>query len=725
MIEKVYFEPLKKELKNYLHNDSIKNIEEAYSFAFQAHKGQYRCSKDPYICHPVEVAAILAKLQQDPDSITAALLHDTLEDTAVTYEQISEKFGENIALLVDGVTKLGKIKFFSKKEELAENFRKMFIAMAKDLRVIIIKLADRLHNMRTLQYLPESRRRKFSEETRDIFSPLAHRLGMWTLKWELEDLVFYHLQYNEFQKIKKLIMDTRKDREFYVENFLSAIDDILKKADVKAKLYGRPKHFHSIHLKLLKQNIPFEELYDTLGIRIILASVKDCYEALGIVHSVFKPISGRIKDYIAMPKSNGYQSLHTTVIGPAGRPIEVQIRTEDMHQTAELGIAAHWRYKEGTTAEKNSDVDFVWLRQIIDLQKEKNAPEDFLRNLKMDLFVDEVFVFTPKGDVYSLQKGSTPLDFAYRIHSEVGHRCIGAKVNNHIVSLNYQLKSGDRIEVLTSNKLNPKVNWLDFVKTSHARSKIKQWIRKQRAAENIQKGKLLLEKTLIVSSYPAKEVLTSENLKRLSQHYKIKTYDDLYLLIGYGEVSAKEVVHYFDKYLKKEVPEVKEEEVLKKYVNQKPKKAMTGGIKVLGEHNVMVRMAKCCNPLPGDGVAGFVTFGAGVSIHRSNCIHILNLSDKDKARIVEVAWDTGSAKQKFIAALEIEAFDRLALLHDIIEKITETKTNVKGIQTKKLSDKSIAKICLSVEIRDTRHLQQVTNAIGQLADVYSVKRLIR
>jgi GTP diphosphokinase / guanosine-3',5'-bis(diphosphate) 3'-diphosphatase len=721
-MSEINFKVLEDQLKTYLPSTSIQDIKKAFSFADKAHAGQLRLSKEPYITHPLEVGLILAKLKQGPACICAAFLHDTIEDCNISIQDLTNNFGEDVAIIVDGVTKLGKISFHSKEEEQAENFRKMFMSMTKDIRVIIIKLADRLHNMKTLKYKQKNKQLLIAKETREIFSPIAHRLGMWTMKWELEDLAFFYLENNKFQEIKNLVASSRTERESYVSNIIKSIKDILTKNNIPAAVHGRPKHFYSIYKKLQKQQIPFSELYDTLAVRIITNTIKDCYEILGNIHSKYKPISGRIKDYIAVPKSNGYQSLHTTVIGPEGKPVEIQIRTNEMHQVAELGIAAHWQYKEGSKPSK-SDLDFAWLRQIIELQTEYQTPKDFLKDLKTDLFTDEVFVFTPNGDILVLAKGATPIDFAYKVHTEIGHRCIGAKANNHIVPLHYQLKSGDRIDILTSKQPNAKVGWLTFAKTSHTRSKIKQWLRKQKAGENILKGKESLEKTLITSSYPPKEVLTSENLTELIKKYNIKTYEDLYLLIGQGEVSTKEIISFLNNKYKQVKEHDLNTQLKTKILSPKRKKKASTAIKVLGESNVMVRIAKCCNPLPGDNIIGFVTLGTGVSIHRSNCSHIRNISDDNKQRIVNVEWDSENKCIGYSAILEIEAFDRIGLLQDIIAQITETKTNMLNLKSKSHKNTGLVKIKIELEIQTSKQLNVVKTAIRRISDIYSIHRI--
>lgn len=701
------------QVTQYLPPADVALIEKAYTYAKEAHRGQTRKSGDEYISHPVEVAYILAELEQDASSVCAGLLHDTLEDTTLSPDTLTEVFGDHIRQLIEGVTKLGKIYFDSKEEQQAENFRKMFIAMAKDIRVVIIKLADRLHNMRTLKHLAIEKRSVIAKETRDIFAPLAHRLGMWSVKWELEDLCFYHLQYEEFQEIKKLVALRREERENYVDRFITRIKALLEENQLPGKVAGRPKHFYSIYKKLLSQDLNFDELYDTLGIRVILSSIRECYEMLGLVHAAFKPINGRFKDYIAMPKSNLYQSLHTTVIGPEGKPIEVQIRTAEMHQIAEYGIAAHWRYKEGGT--QKFDADFSWLRQILE-NEEKSAAKEFLQNLKVDLFIDEVFVFTPKGAVHVLPKGATPVDFAYRIHTEIGHCCVGAKINGHIVPLYHKLQSGDRVEILTSKKANPNIDWLHFVHTAQAKTKIKQWHKKEHAQDNIQKGKLKLDKVLLVSGYIPKEVLSKDILDKILHHFSLTSLDDLYLMVSHGDISAKDVVSVLDTLTQKPLaePDIK--------VSAKKTYAESShDIMVLGEPNVMASLAKCCNPLPGDPILGYITLGYGVSVHRGDCPQVLHMDDAHKARLVSTEWGN-TQKKLYTALLQVEAFDRIGILKDILNSISETKTNIVEVKTKSSAKGGSMRAAIVVEIKDLKQLQTVKQAIAMVADVLSVRR---
>jgi len=712
------FEELKEKVISYLPESDCVLLKKAYEFAEKCHQGQTRSSGEPYIHHPLAVAYILAELHQDSATLCAGLLHDTLEDCDITAETLIQEFGDDVYQLVDGVTKLGRIYFESHEEAQAENFRKMFIAMAKDIRVIIIKLADRLHNMRTLKFLSKEKQHQIAKETRDIFSPLAHRLGIWSIKWELEDLTFYYLQYNEFQDIKRLVASKREEREGLIHEFMDELKKKLHENHLQAKVQGRPKHFFSIYKKLASQNISFDELYDMLGIRVIVSNIRECYEVLGLVHSMYKPINGRFKDYIAMPKTNLYQSLHTTVIGPKGNPIEVQIRTSEMDQIADYGVAAHWRYKEGG-GKRSFDADFAWLRQILETQQEKTAAKEFLTNLKVDLFIDEVFVFTPKGDVQVLPKGATPIDFAYRIHTEIGHSYAGAKVNGHIVNLKYTLQSGDRIEILANKKPQPKLEWLQVVQTAQAKTKIKQWFKRQNVHETIQKAKTKLDKVFLVAGYLPKDVFTKDSIELLSEHFDVENLEDLYLEIIQGDFSVQDVFQFLEPKLK----DTSEEEApLAKMSKSIPKGTQQGELRILGEDNVMASLAKCCKPLPGDSIIGYITFGFGVSVHRTDCLNVTKLDDTHKARLVQAEWNTAPSNKVYPAVILVEAFDRIGILKDILNTISDTKTNVIEVKTKTLAKGGRMKATITVEIHDLAHLNKVKQAILGIQDVFAFSR---
>lgn len=648
-------EPLFEQIKKYNPKADLKIIEKAYKFAAKAHKEHKRFSGEPYIIHPLAVAEILAGLEQDVLTIAAALLHDVLEDADVTSEQLSKLFGEEITRLVDGVTKLGQLSFTSREVRQAENFRKMFLAMGEDFRIIIIKLADRLHNMKTLKYLPVPKQKETALETKEIFAPLAHRLGMWRLKWELEDLAFAYLETDKYEEIRGRVSESRRAREDYIAEFIKSVKELLKRVGLEVQINGRAKHFYSIYHKMVDQNLEFDEIYDLTAVRVLVQEVKDCYTVLGLIHAAWKPIPGRFRDYIAMPKSNGYQSLHTTVIGPSGRPVEVQIRTVEMHRIAEYGIAAHWRYKEKAT-DKSLDEKMGWFRQMLEWQDELKDAKDFMESLKIDLFVDEVFVFTPKGDVYGLPNGATPVDFAYRVHTEVGHRTVGAKVNGRIVPLHYRLRNGDIVEILTGKKSTPKRDWMRFVKTAGARVKIRNWFKKQKAAEKV------VEETPTVAA----------------EEPKVKP-----LLVKRPKVRAKTAVH------------------------------------VAGLENVLVRFSRCCRPIPGDKIVGYITKGKGVAIHRRNCKNVVR-EDVPKEKMIKVDWNPPQG-MLFPVDIDIEAFDRMGLLKDILAQIAETQSNVSGVKAR-LKRGSSAFLKITVDVKDVKQLEHVMTFIKKLKDVYEVKR---
>jgi GTP diphosphokinase / guanosine-3',5'-bis(diphosphate) 3'-diphosphatase len=696
-------------------------VERAFAFANKAHEGQKRLSGDPYITHPLAVAEILVDLEQDIPTICAALLHDTIEDAKVDRATIEKEFGVEVAYLVEGVTKLGKLVFENREERQAENFRKMLLAMGEDIRVIIIKLADRLHNMQTLKFITPQKQIETSIETREIFAPLAHRLGIWKVKWELEDLSFRYLEPQKYEEIRSKMTDRRAEREQKVEDFINKIKEMIQKVDINAEVNGRPKHFYSIYRKMVEQNLEYEDLYDLLAVRIIVDSIKDCYAVLGLVHSSWKPIPGSFTDYIAMPKLNGYQSLHTTVIGESGQPIEVQIRTKEMHKVAEYGVASHWRYKEGGRTNA-LDQKMEWLRSILDWQKDLSNAKDFMESLKIDLFTDEVFVFTPKGAVHALPVGSTPVDFAYLIHTQVGHRCVGARINAKIVPLDHKLNSGDIVEIITGKNDNPSMGWINFVKTSSAKNKIKSFFKKQKREENIERGKALLDEEIKKFMLEPNEVLIEENLKEIRDSHNVPADDDLYVEIGYGELSpyviAKELRKKHEKH--HGVPPLKEEIVKTEAVPKKRAKKHLG-VQVAGASNVLIHFSKCCTPIPGEDIVGFVTKGKGVAVHKSDCPNIQK--DKGiKGKLVKVEWIIDK-EMFFPVELEVEAFDRVGVLHDILEKIAETKTNVSAAKIKTKRGSS-AILNLIVDVHDKDHLSYVLKHIRSVTDVYSAGRKI-
>lgn len=717
--------------KAYLPKEGINFIKKAYEFAKNAHKDQYRKSGAPYIIHPTQVAGILVDLEMDPETIAGGFLHDVAEDTDVTLEAIEHAFNQEVAMLVDGVTKLGKIKYKSKQALQAENHRKMFVAMAKDIRVILIKLADRLHNMRTLKYLPPEKQRRISNETLEIFAPLAHRLGMSTIKWELEDTALRYLNPQQYYRIVQLMKQKRNEREFYIEEVIEEVDKQLKNVQIEAEISGRPKHIYSIYRKMKLQNVQFNEIYDLLAVRIILNSIKDCYAVLGIIHTCWKPMPGRFKDYIAMPKPNLYQSLHTTVIGPKGDPLEVQIRTKDMHKIAEYGIAAHWAYKEGKNLNKDKDSfekKLTWFREILEWQNETHDAEEFVESLKMDLFSDMVYVFTPKGDVIELPSGSIPIDFAYRIHTEIGNQTVGAKVNGKMEPLDYKLKNGDIVEVLTSkHSYGPSQDWLNITQTSQAKNKIKQFFKKQKREENIIKGKEKVEKEIENLNFDPKEVLTSENLERVYNRFNFSNEDDMYAAVGYQGITAAQIATRLTDKLRftKEKEQDLETTIEKVTKDEDKAKSINGkkdsGIKVEGADNMLVRLSRCCNPVPGDSIVGYITKGRGVSVHREDCPNIQ--TEEAKQRYLHVEWKSEIPNTKeYHLDIEITGYDRHGLLNEVLQAINETKTSI--IQVNGRTDRNkMAIIHLTILIKNISHLQQIVDRIKQIKDIYTVTRM--
>jgi len=712
-------------LKNSCTQSELELLEKAYNLSKSAHDGQQRVSGDPFITHPVEVAIILADLEMDITSIVAALLHDTIEDTTCTYEKIKQVFGTEIADLVDGVTKIGKIAYTTKAEEQAENFRKMFLAMAKDIRVILIKLADRLHNMRTLKYKPLDRQIEISRETLEIYAPIAHRLGIFKIKWELEDICLRILEPAVYYDLVERIAQKRQEREAFINDIIKTLTEKISELNIKAAIEGRPKHFYSIYNKMYKENKSLDQIYDLFAVRIIVDTVKDCYSALGMVHELYKPIPGRFKDYIAVPKPNMYQSLHTTLIGREGIPFEVQIRTWEMHRVAEVGIAAHWRYKEGRSEVTDLDNKLAWLRQLLDWQKDMRDADEFMETLKIDLFTDEVFVFTPKGDVKSLPSGSTPIDFAYAIHSAVGNKMMGAKVNGKIVPLGYKLKNGDIVEILTSaNVTGPSRDWLKIVKSSQARSKINQWFKKEKREENILRGKELVEKELKKHGLTHAELFKPEWVEIVLKKYTFQTLDDLYAGIGYGGITANKVIsrlkEEYRKFVKEEEtePQAADPQKLLKE-EQKKKKASENGIIVKGIDNCLVRIAHCCNPVPGDAIVGYITRGRGVSVHRADCV---NMADRNigEDRIIEVRWNTVE-NVSYLADLNLLANDRTSLIMDISNTIGEDKIPLKGINARTTREQ-IAIIDISLEITNTQQLDKIIKKLKRIVGVFQVTR---
>ena len=716
---------LLKKIEKYNAVDSTAIIEKAYGYAKNAHEGQKRQSGDAYISHPLEVANILADLNMDNVTIAAAILHDVIEDTKFSYDDIKSDFGEEVAMLVDGVTKLGKLEYTTKEDLQAENLRKMFIAMAKDIRVIIIKLADRLHNMRTLKYMPESKQREKAAETMEIYAPIAHRLGISKIKWEMEDLALRYLEPKGYYELVEKVAKKRQEREEYINTVIEQLNEKIHEVGIDVHIEGRPKSFYSIYRKMYYQNKSFDQIFDLTAVRIIVETVKDCYGALGIVHTLWKPIPGRFKDYIAMPKPNMYQSLHTTVVGPDGQPFEVQIRTWEMHRTSEFGIAAHWKYKEGKDSQNDFDEKLKWLRQMLEWQNEIKDTKEFMETLKIDLLVDEVYVFTPKGDVIDLPVDSTPIDFAYKIHSHIGNKCVGAKINARIVTLDYKLQNGDIVEIITSANANgPSRDWLKIAKSSHTKNKIKQWFKKEKRDENIQKGRELLERESKRHGVNPAIILKPELLDIIYKKYSLHSVEDLYASVGYGGVSANLILNRLKEEYKKLVkPEDRDIIAELEEKLQKPevvsKKINSNGVKVKGIENVMIRFAHCCNPVPGDEVFGYVTKGRGVSVHRKNCPNANEFLSQTE-RLIDVEWLT-ETKVSYNADVEIRAYDRKGLLVEITTIIDESKININSFYSRTTKDR-MAIINFILEIHDVEQLNKLIRKFKKIEGVVDVFR---
>ncbi|SEP92548.1 RelA/SpoT family protein [Piscibacillus halophilus] len=720
-------EEVLQDASRYLNEEHTAMLRHAYDYAYQAHDGQVRKSGEAYIIHPVQVASILVELEMDPATIASGFLHDVLEDTEVTFDDLKEEFSEEVALLVDGVTKLGKIKYKSKQAQQAENHRKMFVAMAKDIRVILIKLADRLHNMRTLSHLPETKQRRIANETLEIFAPLAHRLGISTIKWELEDTALRYLNPQQYYRIVHLMKQKREEREDYIEQVIEEINSQLGDVNITAEISGRPKHIYSIYRKMVHQKKNFNEIYDLLAVRVIVKSIKDCYAVLGIIHTCWKPMPGRFKDYIAMPKPNLYQSLHTTVIGPKGEPLEVQIRTQDMHEIAEYGIAAHWAYKEGKTgADKQEDMSrqMAWFREILEWQNETTDAEEFMESLKVDFLSDMVYVFTPNGDVIELPRGSVPLDFAYRIHTEVGNKTIGAKVNGKMEPLDYKLKTGDIIEILTSkHSYGPSEDWLSITQTSQAKNKIKQFFKKQRREENVSKGKEAVETEIRNLGFQPKEVLIDQNIQLALDRFNFNNEEDLYAAVGYQGVTAQQVANRITEKLRQQEKATDLENSIKEVqqeVENKRRRSSGSGVFVKGIDNLLIRLSRCCNPVPGDDIVGFITRGRGVSVHRSDCPNIVN---EEESRLIDVEWDYQHNQKSYSVDLEISGFDRSGLLNEILQAVNETNTSITAVNGKSDRNK-MATIHLTILIHNVEHLKKIVERIKQIRDVFTVQRTI-
>ena len=697
---------------DYLSEKDLALLTKAYETAAKAHLDQNRLSGEKYIQHPLNVADILVDLRLDAETLATAILHDVVEDTYVTLPDLQKEFGKEIAKLVAGVTKLEKISMYSAEQVQAENIRKMLVAMAEDIRVVLIKLADRLHNMRTIEALPEARRMRMARETMDIYAPLAHRLGIWQVKWELEDLAFSQIDPQAYAEIVSLVKGKRKEREVFVTEISEILERELERVGIHADISGRPKHVYSIWRKLDSTGKTFEDIYDLIAIRVSVDSIKDCYGVLGVIHSLWKPVPGRFKDYIAMPKSNGYQSLHTNLVSHSGEPMEIQIRTHEMHETAEVGVAAHWHYKEGGKGDSKTDEQFGWLRLLMEWQKDLLDAENFVDHVKVDIFQEEVFVFTPKGEVRSLPAGSTPIDFAYRIHTEVGHHCIGAKVNGRMTSLDTQLENGDIVEILTTKSAHgPSRDWLTFAKSSSAREKIRQWFKKERRDENIVRGKELLEKELRRIQRRGLGDVSAKLLLAVAADFQYQELDDFYAAVGYGDISTQSA-------LLKLVAKEPTPDTPLMALPPTPRQSLSGNVKVHGHSGLMTTLAQCCRPVPGDVIKGYITRGKGVSVHREECVNIRHAQHPD--RVVDVEWDR-SAREVFPVQLKIEAWDRTGLLRDIATVIADHKTNLTGVEVQVYDDKT-AVISAVVEVASLSDLSRLLERIEAIKDVHSVAR---
>lgn len=705
-------------------------IQNAYNLAYSAHENQKRQSGEPYIIHPLEVSCILVEMGMDTNSICAGLLHDVIEDTEYTYENLKTEFNTEVADLVQGLTKISKIQYKTKEEQQADNVRKMLMAMAQDIRVIIIKLADRLHNMRTLKYKPVEKQKETAKETLDIYAPLAHRLGISKIKWELEDLSFRYLNPEEYYNLVGKISEKRVEREKYISEIKNSLVENLEKAGIKSDIDGRPKHFYSIYRKMVNKNKSIDQIFDLTAIRILVDNIKDCYAALGIAHTIYKPIPGRFKDYIAMPKSNMYQSLHSTVIGPQGKTFEIQIRTYEMHKTAEYGIAAHWKYKQASSGNNDSgaDIKLPWLGEMLEWQMDTSDAQEFMQDFKTDLFSDEIFVFTPNGAVINLPHDCTPIDFAYRIHTDIGNSCIGAKVNSKIKPLDYALQTGEIVEILTSpTPKGPSIDWLNIAKSNHAKSKIRFWFKKAKREENIIKGKELSEKEAKRQECNFGEIAKGEGLEQVLKKYNMHGLDDIYATIGIGAMTAAALVTKLKEvYLKGKKPDAEallkeiEVQIGKAEAAKSNKKTGSENIVVKGVDNVLIRFAQCCNPVPGDEIIGYITKGRGVSVHRSDCKNVNSLLNSEGNRMVEVSW--GEAQNAgYTAEIQIKAEDRSGLLSDVMEIITNTKTQLYAINAKTLKD-GIAMINIKIKIIDINHLKDLMKYIKRLKGVAEVYR---
>ena len=715
-------------VKSYQPDADLELIERAYLVAKEGHAGQTRASGEPYINHPLNVAAILTELQLDDKTIAAAILHDVVEDTIFTLDELKDMFGEEIALLIDGVTKIGQIYFRTKEQQQIEAYRKLIIATAKDLRVILIKLADRLHNMRTLKFVREDKRKRIAKETMELYAPLANRLGISNIKWELEDLCLRYLEPDIYYDLVEHVKQKRRERQIYISEAVRLIEEEFDELEIHASISGRAKHFYSIYKKMLRDHKDIGEIYDLSAVRILVDDVKDCYNVLGVIHAKWRPIPGRFKDYIAMPKSNGYRSLHTTVMA-LGYPLEIQIRTFAMHKISEYGVAAHWKYKEsGASKPANTDRDqkISWLRQMAKLQKEIKDPKEYLEALKLDFFSDEVFVFTPGRDLVVLPKGSNPIDFAYRIHTEVGHHCVGAKVNGRIVPLEYKLQNGDFVEVVTNKSNNgPSRDWLNIVASSDTRSKIRSWFKRENREENIAHGREMIEAELKKLGYNPKDLLKENRLATVAKGMNIANEDDLLAGIGYGGTSAHSIITKLVEIYKKDIaanmpPDVSAMLAEIKKIPERRQNKSEYGVLVEGESGFVVRLAKCCSPIPGDEISGYITRGRGVTVHRADCPNILN-GTSDMDRMIEVSWDETGDKL-YNVELEIVCEDKSGVLADLIAVPAELKLNLHSIHAAPNRHNKTSTVKLGVEVNNAAQVEAFMNRLRRVEKVYSVTR---
>jgi GTP pyrophosphokinase len=716
-------DPVLKKVRGYNPKADVREIARAFAFAEASHEGQKRKSGEDFITHPVAVADVLADLRLDTTTIQAALLHDTVEDTSVTLGGLEEEFGGEVARIVDGLTKLDRFEFRTREQEQAENVRKMIVAMAGDIRVLLIKLADRLHNMRTLGAFPEAKQRRIATETLEIYAPLAHRLGVQEIKWELEDLSFKTLHPGPYREIASLVDARRGERQALIEQVTSEARAKLKELGVKAEVEGRPKHLYSIYEKMVIRGKEFNEIYDLVGVRILVDSLRDCYAALGSVHALWKPIPGRFKDYIAMPKSNMYQSLHTTVVGPAGKPLEIQIRTRDMHRTAKFGIAAHWRYKEGSKQAKEASAEAAWLGQMMDWLKDMADPREFMDSLRIDLYGGQVFVFTPKGDVVNLPAGATPVDFAYAIHTDVGHRTIGAKIGGNLVPLDYELRTGDTVEILASRAQGegPSQDWLQFVKTPRARSKIRQWFSRGRREDALEQGRDAVTRLMRKQNLPIKRLATTESLTQVADELKYPNLEALYVAVGEGHVSPQSIVARVSRLVAGDADEDVAEVPLARPVRLGSSDDISKGVVVRGLPDVWVRLSRCCTPVPGDEILGFVTKGQGVSVHRTDCPNVNSLR-RQPERLIDVTWAEGKSTS-FVVAIQVEALDRTRLLSDVATVLSDNHVNILSATSATGKDR-ITRLRFTFELADIAHLSSVLATVKRVESVYDAYRVV-